>query len=306
MSSLNSARLDSQLRIAHINIGGGIQKKLDEILKIAVDNQLDIVGISETFLQDDLNVPGFSWFGKNSVEGKKRKGVGFLVPHKVKAFDIDETWTSQDPRHDVKWIGIDNGTLCMAVAVIYVPAGCQASFRDQLWIDIEKAVVALQTKGFNIVLTGDLNAHINIQSYQMNHERVVTKADTAGGKLVQWSHRNGFAILKKNPLCKGVFTWQKGHLRSAIDYILVDSEVAQVVTWIEVDELGAWEVASDHNWIWCDLCWSIEKVAPPPVMHKWDINESSNWDLYREELDNKIAELDIDRLQEETDKQGSY
>ena len=137
-----------KLRLAHINIGGGFHKKIDEISKIASENDIDIVAISETFLQDDPVVPGFQWVGKNNNEGIKRKGVGFLLTNKIRVFIPDQVMEIMDPKLDIQWIGLDTETLSLATAVVNVPSGCIQKFRDELWDYLDRTVRVFDKERF--------------------------------------------------------------------------------------------------------------------------------------------------------------
>ena len=83
----------------------------------------------------------------------------------------------------------------------------------------------------------------------------------------------------------------EGVHRSVIDYILVDNHTSQYVTQIRIDDLGELEVGSDHNWIWCDLDFPIGRTKTPCSRKQWKINEGTEWQLFREGMDESIREL---------------
>ena len=56
-------------------------------------------------------------------------------------------------------------------------------------------------------------------------------------------------MLNCSPNCAGKFTWQRGPLRSIIDYVIVTEKLSDHIISVSIDEVGVFDIGSDHNTI---------------------------------------------------------
>lgn len=150
---------NQNLNFAHLNCGSfnlcRNSVKLNEIRNIFEDSSLDIIGISETWLQsviltNAVNISGYNCCRNDRPDKKKGGGVCFYVSKKLdykivfssKLYNIAESL----------FIEINYGGKQFLVGVVYLPRGLKKNLRK-----FEKSVSDLIVKYENIVIMGDMN-----------------------------------------------------------------------------------------------------------------------------------------------------
>ena len=92
-----------------------------------------------------------------------------------------------------------------------------------------------------IFILGDLNAHLGIIGDQDVHynARIVLDMMT----------QDNMIFLNDTEKCKGIYTWERGDQKGAIDFILVNTLAYKLCQEINIDEKQEKIDLSDHNLI---------------------------------------------------------
>ena len=83
----------SKIRVATLNVNG-VKGKLDEIKQVCRDMDFDVLGLSETHLEDEeeVKIQGYTWSGRNRDQRlRKGGGVGILVREGIQAHEVEFT-----------------------------------------------------------------------------------------------------------------------------------------------------------------------------------------------------------------------
>ena len=144
------------LKIVHINCRS-LLPKLDELWWIANMVNLDIMCLSETWLDDtvldaDLAIDGFTLLRKDR-QNRTGGGVAMYVKHDITFSDRPDLSTSDES--EIVWVEIVTTQNCpnVLLACVYRPPNATNEYFECLVDSIEKA----STEDKEMVITGDMN-----------------------------------------------------------------------------------------------------------------------------------------------------
>ena len=88
---------------------------------------------------------------------------------------------------------------------------------------------------------GDFNA-----CTEMLNEENKNKLDDCGKIILSWIDEFNLTILNLEDNCEGVYTWSRGNLKSAVDYILINDIMYSQYLGMKIDEHKEELDLSDH------------------------------------------------------------
>ena len=179
------------------------------------------------------------------------------------------------------------------VGVTYFPNdGIDKDNSSFLMTELIENISQLQSKGHHCILLGDFNGKIG-------EYRVEGKASFNGDLLEKLIETADMKVLNKSPLCTGKYTWHRGSTKTTIDYALISSSLENNIDSVIIDEVGDYDLGSDHNTICVSFNSSECKNNAPLVKNimKWKINEVKDWSAFRLALSAKFANFECDLSQ---------
>ena len=240
--SLDDLKSIRGLKIAHLNIRS-LRHKSDSLRLEGLDsNMIDILTLSETWLDEsiqdfEISLPGFVCVRKDRIGAKKGYGgvaifVRVGLPFRVR-YDIDVG------QSECLWIELTRAK-CKPTIICSAYRAPDKNFDDFL-SDLQSCMPALDLEKSDLVFLGDLNVNMLSNSKAGSSEKQ---------KLLNFMHTMDLTQLIKEP------TRVTDTARSLIDVIFVYNEHRVVDSGIIPISL------SDHYLIFCKLKVGIPKAKP--------------------------------------------
>ena len=153
-NNLNVKKLSSEkgMLIACLNVRG-LLNKYDQTVKLINDNDLDVFGMCETFLDHNVEYNEFAFHGYNVVcKHRNRHGGGVLLYVKESLrFEVIEMNVCENV--ESVWINLKCNSESIAIGVIYRPPSANAAYYNSM-LDQLDYVNAHYDK---VIVMGDLN-----------------------------------------------------------------------------------------------------------------------------------------------------
>ena len=233
------------IKIAFNNVNR-LRPKIHEVDKLLKDEQFDIFGIAESFLNknDVVNLHGYKWLGKNRIT-KGGGGIGFFISDSVCIVEEDMFNSSSDV-YERLWVKVCFGKdKPMYIAVTYFPVeGTDPNTTDELYGQLLSEVLRIEDQEDNpcILIMGDMNGRIG---------REISDGDPVcnsnGKRLLSFRDDSNLSIINCSNLCSGKITWCRGNQKSTIDYMMSSDNLMNRVYEMIVDEERKYGLGSDHN-----------------------------------------------------------
>ena len=270
------------VRLGCINVRGWGVSKLDDVSKEMCEWNIDIVGLTETHLRDDLKVDGneYVMIGKGRKIQKTRGGGVALLHRKCKGFRVEQLDVGNNAvSEDILAVRLEcksnpGKTEQMIVIVVYMTVeGERATRENRNKYEILRKIVrdCAQEK---IIIMGDMNGHIGLLGERINQN---------GELLDEFVDEMNLENLNVT-LAEGRVTWNARNQESAIDYVLVNEKMRECVSRMWIDEDGMIDVVSDHNAMVVECKPQYKKVKNErPSLKKWRLREVK-WEDFQVEL----------------------
>ena len=220
-----------QCKVLYLNIRG-FKSKMASLKEILIDEQPEIVGLTETMLDaaDVVEREGYSVYRSD----RDREGGGILVAVKkvLKGLIVEESVEKNEG--ESMWVSLGSPKINLRIGLVYNPQESKTK-KDKLkevYQRIEEEIKLAKQKNQRTLLMGDFNCKVG-KAVSGNKEEV-----TVGGKmLLQMLKRNCMSIANNGTRrCDGLWTRQSGMERSVIDYIVIDESQIQHIQRLIVDE----------------------------------------------------------------------
>ena len=220
-----------QCKVLYLNIRG-LKSKMASLKKILINEQPEIVGLTETMLDeaDAVELEGYSVYRSD----REREGGGILVAVKkvLKELIVEESVDKNEG--ESMWVSLGSPKINLRIGLVYNPQESKTK-KDKLkevYQRIEEEIKLAKQKNQRTLLMGDFNCKVG-KAVSSNKEEV-----TVGGKmLLQMLKRNCMSIANNETRrCDGLWTRQSGMERSVIDYIVIDESQIQHIQRLIVDE----------------------------------------------------------------------
>ena len=103
-----------------------------------------------------------------------------------------------------------------------------------------------------LLIIGDFNGHLRCLGYQ--------REDVNGEMIINWMNQHSLTLLNIDEKTKGIVTWQRANQRSTIDYALVNNEMYNMFSKMNIDEEREILDLSDHNLLHIELVMRKDEV----------------------------------------------
>ena len=281
-----------EMTIAYCNVQGKVSRHNNEawfeLSQLMSRSGWDIVMMTETHHQGNIqgrSIPGYALFqSQRPADTVKGGGLAVLVSKSIPAY----TWVSprapegalDHSNTEILWVIVPFKTTKIALGLVYLRSGAQAeSWNKPLHEALAHDVGALKQEGYEPLILGDFNAHMRTVNRQ-------TMGDDCNGRfLVKLCQDYGLRVMNFEPVCTGTWTWNRGELKSVVDYALYGDNPDVTVSSMTIDDTGhRWSIGSDHNFIEIHLTGKWRKQSISRQTERWRFTDDSPWGEYRDKL----------------------
>ena len=284
----------THLNILYANVRGIKGKAHDLEHKLAM-HETHISTLTETKLGSiPPRLEGYTWITKNRKEGAG--GIACIINNTLKNITTVPQYLDEDET-EVLWVEVGTKPKPTFVGVVY---GKQESAPveevERQFQTLTTHIHTLKQKG-KVILTGDLNAKINIQSQNYNNTAVNQKTSRNGKmleKMLEDTKTIAISTYSKTGLWTRVNT-KNPEEKSIIDYIIIPEEDANLVTNIEVDESETYRITgenkSDHNTIL--LTTKTTSHTTEEKKTSWKVDNKEGWKKFNLRLEEENSQKKI-------------
>ena len=261
----------------------GIKGKQSSLTEHLHSENPEVFLLTETLLPLNINIhiSGYTFFGR-ARQGKKGGGIGMLVRDDIKGSVIPHV---SERNIEMMWLSVRRkGGQPFFIGCYY---GKQESRCKKDEIDEEIQLLSEEIEEYrnegNVIIFMDGNGKIGILGEPKSRNGLL---------LEQVFENHNLIILNKSNKCIGKVTRQNtknNSEKSAIDFVVTDSEIIKWIKSMKIDEDGLLKISgkndTDHNTIVVDLTISkFEKTKPAPNI-QWRLHApQTNWVKFRHEL----------------------
>ena len=310
----------NNLKISLLNVDGLTLSSLEDVKDTIDRKQPDVCILLETKRREEdvginVDIPGYTLRELRRSDTAGDKGGGGIAVYTRQLdglvfHDYFPEIKDQDchfVRNERIWITTESAMNKSAVCGAYF--GCQhpdnrnASWNDAMYKVIHEEAMTLKRQGYKITILGDFNGHIGCQpgtgivgnNPDINHN---------GHMLLDFLHRGGFRHVNgEQHLTTGLWTRQRGAVRSVLDLALVSEEDLGNVVSLTIDDKGQFGGSSDHNWLFLTLqdSFAIKRriMNLPRKKSSWRIVPDMDWSSFKNGIKDNLNRKDIREMNEE-------
>ena len=235
----------SCMKLGCVNVRGWGIGKFSDLCQELNEWNIDVVGITETHLRDAVQLEGSEYV----IVSKGRRmqdtlGGGVALLHRkvrnlrVEELDVGESLESEDVLATrVEYVNEYGRPDKLVVVVVYMTVEGERAIRENSRkYGLLKKIVREHARE-RVIVMGDMNAHTGVLGEQVNRN---------GEMLGEFVNEMGLENLNET-LAEGRVTWSARNQESAIDYMLVNERMREIVDRMWIDEDGMIDIVSDHN-----------------------------------------------------------
>ena len=213
---------------------------------------------------------------------------------------------------EMVWYTIESGGMKTAICGMYL--GCQHSndgvhgeWNNGFYQVVQEELVDLRSKGYRVLLLGDLNGHIgnvpgvgipgNHGEVNQNGRRILSFLEATAMVHINGASRMDGQV--ESRLAQGLWTRQRAGVSTILDYAIITKEHLESVVSMEIDDRGVYGGDSDHNWIFVRLRDQFKTkqrlFSADRTKETWDIKDDQAWSAFQASCLDFLASSDVDR-----------
>ncbi len=286
-------RQEGTLRIAYINIQGGVARKKDQIADVMKKLSIGVLAMTETMIgKDEVVVIGDRQVENKHRTGERRHGgIGCISTTGIRMANLDAEAVQHEEEEELdsewQWWGIKTGTLKLALGIVYIQGDMQT--RTRLLEKVGRQAAEFEGAAWQVILVGDFNGHVGDlvpgNSPTVNREGQLCK---------DFFRRSDMVVMNADRRCRGTWTRMQGNSRSVLDFILVSQTLNRQIETMVIDDVGEFLIESDHNLMWLDIAVD-QGDQQEGLAHNtgWKMTHRTNWTRYRNMLEERAATLQL-------------
>ena len=188
-----------------------------------------VIAITETHMYEDykFQLQGYAEPFRND-RNQDGGGVMLLVKEELKHISVEVKRTSE--HLESLWILINNEKVKLRIGVVYFPQEQDQDLKE-IYKIIKDQVQESGKQDESVIIVGDFNCKIGKEIEENNH--LVTKG---GRKLKKFVEKEGLKIINSLENCSGVWTREEKGVKSILDYVIADKELAEHITEMKVHD----------------------------------------------------------------------
>lgn len=252
--------MNNKIKIAHLNVRS-LTANFNNFRDFVVQNDYDIVGVSETWLTTNVTSESISIYGYNIIRCDRISRGGGICIYIKKKFKYTKIGFMQNINEFLEhmWIQIKSEKITLGLGIIYRPPNTNI----QNFFDIfEETIASMYTQCDNVICMGDFNINL-LDLMCSNAKQFQTLIDGIGLKQI---------IMEPTRITRNT--------QSLIDYIILDS----LITYSNCNVKDA--NISDHCAVTCDIHINTKKTKPTYRTYR----DFSNFN-------NELFNLDLRKIQ---------
>ena len=305
------------LKLGLLNVDGLSPSSLEDVKSALNQKVLDVCVLLETKrrhedIGSNIKIDGYSVQELRRSDAAGDRGGGGIAFYTrqtdgllFQEFSPTIADTSLHYVHNERfWLTTESLMLKTAICGLYM--GCQyADDRHGTWNDGMLAVIrseaaTLRAKGYRVVFLGDFNAHVGSaigRGIGGNHDDV----NLNGERFLQFLAGDSYLHVNgESNLTTGLWTRQRGHSKSILDYAVISSEHLSTVHSLFIDERGQYGGGSDHNFLFLTLTDKfVKKTRLPRVptrKRSWNNMDNLNWEPFQAAVTARLGSKSADTM----------
>ena len=291
--------IDKEKRLINfkmINIQGLTKPKYIELEDMLneEENNVNIIVVTETQHKIDKINPSEGAKTISSMrEEKDKKGGGLMVIYKDKP-EIQMVKV-ESINKDILEIKGKIYSKHIRMIIVYMDCAGDREGKERnirIRTELEGKIERIGEKEALIIM-GDFNCHLGFIGYQEENEN--------GRKTIELINNNNLILLNNDERCQGIFTWERGNQKSAIDLMIVNNEMYEYFERMEIDEEKNKIDMSDHNLIEAQMKIDTEKKSYEKGVweeRKYYKTDEKSLNEYREEIKSMINDREVRNMEE--------
>ena len=275
----------------------GIGSKIYEFNRHLELHKSDIFGLVETFLSSNDRPPNlnqnFRWIGKCRSGDTKKGGIGICLRSSITVLD-DNLINSQNDMHERLWVLIRLNNVKVAVGVAYFPNdGVCKPKTDELFFELLENTTSFHELGYEVILMGDFNGRC-VSTCPFSTRNIPYVFPSYNGKrLTQFIEVSELSLINTMSCCRGLFTRIMNNQRSTLDYILVSDNLAKQVISAFIDDVGSFDLHSDHVVFTLKLKANEKVKIERKSQLTWKLNDNTDWESFQKLLHTELVNWSI-------------
>ena len=236
---------ESMFMVKLLNIQGLTNEKYGEIHYEVEDYTL--ICLTETQKKiDNIRVEENIKVISSMRRMDEKKGGGLMLLYREREDFYFEK--RENRKNDIMQVKGKIGKRNIVIWLVYLATGNDLATKEEnncLMREIEETME--KESGESRMILGDFNGHLGYLGHQEENQN---------GKVINdFLERNDVVLLNIDERCEGVYSWERGDHKSAIDLVMVNDTLYRSFKRMEVDEERNRSDISDHCWI--STWWSL-------------------------------------------------
>jgi len=229
---------EQRYEIKFINVQGLTNEKYTEIYR-EID-EMTIMCLIETQKKVDNIRVGHHLKVINSMrEMEDRRGGGIMTIYEE---NRDKWFDKIDSKHrDCMVLKGRLGREKVNLTIVYLRTGNDRAVVEQnreVLMHVMRGVEEAEYRGEVYIMIGDFNGHLGYLGYQEENEN--------GKEINKFIEESGLLLMNIDEKCEGLYTWERGESKSAIDLVLINERGYGLVEGVKIDDERERLDISDH------------------------------------------------------------
>ena len=268
------------MKLKFLNTQGLTQTKMIEIEQLLDNSENCLICLVETHqVRDNIYTYKDSNTRSSFRKAGEKKGGGIqLVWSKNSKIHIVE---ESSVHSDLMFAKVEVGMLRFFLVVTYFATNDRKTNED-LTKEIGKFLKSKEND--KVMMVGDFNAHLGILGTQ--------KVNDTGKKVLKMREEHNLNILNLDPRCKGVKTWSRGDINSAIDFAICNENCYEHFIDMQIDEDKQVIEWSDHNLIEIKLRYKSTKAKKETQIITFSKRDEKDVGKFVDQVEEEVGRME--------------
>ena len=179
-----------------------------------------VIAITETWTEKDYDIK-LEGYAEPYRNDRNKDGGGILLAVRKELENITVEVKRTTKYLESLWVVINNNKVKLRIGVVYFPQE-QDQNLEEIYSILEEQIQESAKKNESIMIMGDFNSRVG-KEIEGNENRV----SKGGKKLIKFAEKERLKIVNSLDVCNGTWTREEKGVKSVLDYMLVDKELAE-------------------------------------------------------------------------------
>ncbi len=256
---------------------------------------------SKVVLSETHNEGEDEWRGFQPFIGGDTEGYGGVIIQARKNLYAERLYPGKEGECQTVWIGIHGPDVKLAICGVYIPPANRNRKIGQVrqeFLALQRQQTQLTEEGWEILVMGDLNAHLEQEKVGGDG----ANPNAAGDCLKKWVEEENLHIANYSHICDGRWSRVTSNKKSMPDYIISTEAILDNMERMEIDEHKIFGIDSDHNWLLCDIAVGTRRRMNSRRKKIWNLR-NANWEVFEQAMQEGLKdwlEVPWERTEDET------